>query len=110
VNNAGCGILEIKSKYSFSKHVIFSLLKGRTIIIHAQPSNEGYFEKNCRVHKQRAVRKMILALSLFVPGHWRKHPAVISWQTRTPRMTDLSHSKLIGLSKQITIPAAIEVT
>lgn len=56
-----------------------------------------------------SIIKFVIACSLFVSGHWRKKPAVVPWQTKPLRMSDLAHIKLIGLSKQAPIPRAVEV-
>jgi len=96
-NNHGKGIMEFRNRYSFAKHVVYSLLKGRTVIIYAQPQNE------------MAARKLVTALSIFVPGHWHKRPQIIPWQnTRPIKMADLAYNKLVGLSKQHSIPKSVE--
>lgn len=53
--------------------------------------------------------KIVTACSLFVPGHWRKKPSIIPWQTKALKMSDLASIKLIGLSKQYPITRAVEV-
>lgn len=34
VANAGKGLYELKSRFSFFKHIVFSLLKGRTVVVY----------------------------------------------------------------------------
>lgn len=117
-SNAGRGILELRNRYSFVKHIIFSLLKGRPVVIYAQPSNERYiyiyiyslnFLITYKYNYNSLVKKLIVALSLFVPGHWRKSPAVVPWSSKPIRMADLACLKLVGLSKQKPISSAVEV-
>lgn len=40
--NAGRGILNLRTKYHFAHHLIYTLLKGRPLIIYAAPNNEKY--------------------------------------------------------------------
>jgi len=83
---AGAGLYGIRSRYSFLSQLVYSLLIGRPVIVYAIPTN------------RKQLELLLRALSLFIPGCWRKE-AVCEWQTAPLRATDLSHYKLIGLSK-----------
>jgi len=96
LNMSGRGINDIKFRFTFTKHLLFSLLKGRPVVVYALPTSES------------VVRKIVTACSLFVPGHWFKHSSTVAWQTKPLKMSDLACSKLIGLSKQQMIPKAVE--
>lgn len=99
-NFHGHGISDFRHRYSHAKNIVFSLLKGRTVVITASPQNEI------------PVRRMIGTLSLFVPGHWGKHPNIVPWMTRPFKITDLPYIKLVGISKAekstSAVPKAIE--
>jgi len=55
------GIGKVVAKYAFVKHLVFSLLKGRPVVIYGQPSRE------------REIRDTVHALSLFVPGRCQQN-------------------------------------
>lgn len=95
-NLYGKGIIEFKTRYSYFKHIIYAILKGRPLIIYAHNTNESL------------VKKLVTSLAIFVSGHCRKQPSIIPWSTKPLKMSDLSSLKLIGYSKQKPIPKAIE--
>lgn len=51
------------------------------------------------------MRGIVSALSIFVPGIG----SVSAWRNKSPKISDLSLCKLIGLSKTCTISKAVEV-
>jgi hypothetical protein len=56
------------------------------------------------------TQELVSACSLFVPGSGRGANALIApWRTKPIHMSDLAYLKLIGLSKRVTIPKAVEV-
>lgn len=94
--NAGMGVTKLM-RYNFVRHLVYSLLKGRPVIVYGTPQNENL------------VRELVSACSLFVPGSGRGANALIaSWRTKPIHMSDLAYLKLIGLSKRVTIPKAVE--
>jgi len=90
---AGMGIVAFKKKYTFSRHLIFALLKGRPVIIHGHPDSE------------KEIRNLIQTLSLFVPGNKNK---ITPWRTKAVTLIDLAKIKLVGLTKQHPIPKNVE--
>eukprot|EP01119_Soliformovum_irregulare_P012620 TRINITY_DN3289_c0_g1_i3.p1 TRINITY_DN3289_c0_g1~~TRINITY_DN3289_c0_g1_i3.p1 ORF type:complete len:524 (+),score=82.46 TRINITY_DN3289_c0_g1_i3:901-2472(+) len=86
-------ILEFKMKYSFAKHLIYSLLKGRTVVIHASPVHES------------VVRRLVASLSIFIVGMrgtWEP------WRTTPVKLSELAHLRLIGLSKSKPLNVVVE--
>lgn len=96
--DSGAILLQLRSKISFLKHIIFSLLKGRPVIIHALPSNENI------------IRETIRSFCVFIPGIGKSTCAnrVTFWQTTNLKVADLGKAKIIGYSKQKQIPKVIE--
>eukprot|EP00039_Didymoeca_costata_P007557 m.101197 g.101197 ORF g.101197 m.101197 type:complete len:783 (-) comp13735_c0_seq1:1363-3711(-) len=93
----GYGLLSLRQRCSFIVQLVYALMRGRTVVIHAQPANE------------MKVRDLVTVLRLFVPGHSNREQ-VIAWRQSWPlRIPDLGHIKLIGLSKSIRhgIPKAL---
>ncbi|XP_065828955.1 guanine nucleotide exchange protein smcr8a-like [Oscarella lobularis] len=85
----GSGILHFRSRCAFAVHLFAALLSGRTVVI------IGSSEEN--------VRKVILMLWLFVPGHSSRQQ-VIAWQTTQLSLIDLTRVKLVGISKKCSNP------
>jgi hypothetical protein len=79
-------------RFSFSKHALFSLLKGRPLVVHG-----------C---SQDAVALMCDAFKL-VAVYCIGNEGCNSWLDRPLRMSDLSQLVLIGLSKAIKIPTNV---
>jgi hypothetical protein len=50
-------LLHLRNRFSFLRHVIFSLLKGRPVVIHAEARHRPW------------VEQVIASLTCFVPGH-----------------------------------------
>jgi len=96
VINAGIGLTKLL-RYNFAKHLVFSLLKGRPVIIFGTPQNEN------------AVKELVTTCTLFIPGSGRGVKDLVSyWRTKPIHMSDLAYLKLVGLSKRVTIPKAVE--
>ncbi|KAL6073495.1 Guanine nucleotide exchange protein smcr8 [Balamuthia mandrillaris] len=101
--HAGKGIMQL-AHFSFVKHLVFSLLKGRPVVITATPS------------KEKVVRELVQACALFVPGHWQQEASpIVHWREQPLRMSDLAQMKVIGLAKPVTalkqtsnIPKSVE--
>ncbi|XP_022100716.1 guanine nucleotide exchange protein SMCR8-like isoform X2 [Acanthaster planci] len=83
----GSGVRNFIGHYSFAIHLVYALLSGRTVIVVASPQYE------------KEVTAVIRTLWLFVPGHSSKHHLVVPWHTQPLCLSDLSHMKLIGLSR-----------
>ena len=78
----GRGILKFRNTYyAFAKEMVYSLLVGRMLVIHAMPENENF------------VREMINTLSIFVPGQW--------WET------DRDASALVGKKESSDVDGCI---
>eukprot|EP00040_Diaphanoeca_grandis_P031088 m.185242 g.185242 ORF g.185242 m.185242 type:complete len:815 (-) comp32223_c1_seq1:129-2573(-) len=85
----GHGIVDLKATCSYLVQIVYALLRGRPVVILAEPKNE------------KKVRKLITTLWLFVPGHTAQQK-VISWRESQPlTFVELRQIKLIGLSKKI---------
>jgi hypothetical protein len=69
--------------------VIFSLLTGRTVLIQGSANNKDN------------VKKIVHALSVFVPGQRRDKHQIIDW-FGTSRLTDseIGSIKLVGIDKE----------
>lgn len=79
-------------RFSFSKHALFSMLKGRPLVIHGS--------------SQEAVALICDAFKV-VAVHCMGNEGCNAWLDRPLRMSDLSQLVLIGLSKSIKIPANV---
>eukprot|EP01121_Diplochlamys_sp_Union-15-3_P001893 TRINITY_DN11636_c0_g1_i1.p1 TRINITY_DN11636_c0_g1~~TRINITY_DN11636_c0_g1_i1.p1 ORF type:complete len:370 (+),score=35.55 TRINITY_DN11636_c0_g1_i1:54-1163(+) len=92
----GYGILPFIRKYSFAKHLIYSLLKGRPVVVLGK-SKKGINSN---------VRDTVNTLSLFVCGAF----GAIQWIQNIKSLTisTFTDVKLVGMSKEIEIPSYIE--
>lgn len=72
-------------QYSFAQQAIFSLLSGRTLVVVGE--HEG------------KVKKLVNALSIFVPSHGRGADSVKQWVMLPLHVDDLQTWKLIGLQR-----------
>jgi hypothetical protein len=83
-------VLGLRNNCSFILPLVYALMKGRMLVIHASPANESQ------------VRMLVTVLKLFVPGHSTREQ-VIPWRQTTPLvLADIARIKLIGLSKKIS--------
>lgn len=106
----GKGLIDLRGKYVFLRHAIYSILRGRPVIIWGSLQNERYrFSIVCLVSHLvfSVVRNIVQALSIFVAGN---NPGVIPWRTKSLKMSDLASFKLAGLVKTCVVPKAVEVT
>lgn len=87
-NKPGRHVLEFFRHYkTLCNHIIFALLRGRTVVVLGDPSHETN------------IRALITTLWVFVPGHSTQQQ-VVAWRGARPlRLADLSRIRLIGLSK-----------
>ncbi|PRP83010.1 hypothetical protein PROFUN_09865 [Planoprotostelium fungivorum] len=104
---SGRGLLDLRNRYNslFLRTVMFSLLRGRTVIILGNNYNET------------AVGKLVTCLTSFIPGtssvteeeEKKKIAKVTSkWHTKSIKLSDLSTLKLIGMKRDITLPKVVE--
>ncbi|XP_006637191.2 guanine nucleotide exchange protein smcr8a [Lepisosteus oculatus] len=82
---AGQSALRFIRQYPFAQQAIFCLLSGRTLVVLG--ADEG------------TVRKLVNALSIFVPNLGKYAEAVKPWVTSPFQITDLQNWKLIGLHR-----------
>eukprot|EP01133_Synstelium_polycarpum_P012170 gene12170-14245_t len=87
----GAGLLKMLHKYFWLRHVVFSLLKGRTVVIVGSPD------------KQYAIISMVYSLSIFVVGCSRDpelRASFAPYKVDCPlTLADLSTLKLVGMPK-----------
>jgi hypothetical protein len=81
--NTGSGLLKLCVQLPFMKHIVYSMLKGRPVVVVGS--------------SKRKVRRLVRACSLFVPGNRTRS---IEWRATPLRMPDLARIRLIGLSRQ----------
>ncbi|XP_051877765.1 guanine nucleotide exchange protein smcr8a isoform X2 [Pristis pectinata] len=72
-------------QYSFAQQAIFSLLSGRTLVVVGEQEGK--------------VKKLVNALSIFVPNYGRDADSVKQWITFPLHIDDLQTWKLIGLQR-----------
>eukprot|EP01102_Stenamoeba_stenopodia_P008431 TRINITY_DN2423_c0_g1_i1.p1 TRINITY_DN2423_c0_g1~~TRINITY_DN2423_c0_g1_i1.p1 ORF type:complete len:791 (+),score=161.09 TRINITY_DN2423_c0_g1_i1:326-2698(+) len=89
-STTGEGLATLRKRYSFAKHVLFSLLTGRTLLILAQNSNRDQ------------VFELINTCSAFVPG--LMPGSIVHWVSDNLKLSDFSKIKLAGVSKSISKP------
>uniref|UniRef100_UPI0037E8AB0B guanine nucleotide exchange protein smcr8b n=1 Tax=Semicossyphus pulcher TaxID=241346 RepID=UPI0037E8AB0B len=82
---AGLRALRFLKQNSFSQHALFCLLSGRPLVVSGGDES--------------LVRKMVDALSLFLPAPGPERNAVMPWLTAPLQLTDLLTWKLIGLHR-----------
>lgn len=86
---AGHGALRFLNQNSFSQHAVFCLLSGRPLVVIG--GNE------------RTVRKMLDALSLFLPARGPDDRAVMLCLTTPLQLTDLLTWRLIGITRSVPV-------
>ncbi|CAL1534978.1 unnamed protein product [Lymnaea stagnalis] len=100
----GSCLLEVLSSYQHMKHIIFSLLSGRPVLVAGSAKYET------------EVIKLVRALAAFVPTARRKRHAVLEWTLKPLKIVDLTKLKLVGVcrpekrSLDSFIPCAIKKT
>ncbi|KAG2455493.1 guanine nucleotide exchange protein smcr8a [Polypterus senegalus] len=82
---AGQSALRFIRQYPFAQQAIYSLLSGRTLIVLG--ADEG------------TVRKLVNALSIFLPNLGKYGEIIKPWLTSPFQITDLQNWKLIGLHR-----------
>ncbi|XP_042770382.1 guanine nucleotide exchange protein SMCR8 isoform X2 [Panthera leo] len=87
---AGQNALKFIRQYPFAHPAIYSLLSGRTLVVLGED--------------EAIVRKLVTALSIFVPNHSRHAKPVKHWVSSPLHITDFQKWKLIGLQR-VTSPA-----
>lgn len=104
----GYTLLEMSRHLSFTRHIIFSLLKGRTIMIYAEERH------------RKAVEKTIENIRIFIPGNClNKNQRIIPWLNRlncshylknssSIGIEILSFCKLVGVDKSLSITQQVK--
>jgi hypothetical protein len=107
----GKGILRLFGDYNFLIHLIYSLMKGRPVIIYGNPEH------------QDQISDIVNTCAVFVPGRFwvieneknltntfptDKSFGILPWSSVGIKNTELSFFKLIGLSKKISIQKSIQ--
>lgn len=87
---AGQNALKFIRQYPFAHPAIYSLLSGRTLVVLGE--------------EEAVVRKLVSALSIFVPSHSRVGKPVKHWVSCPLHITDFQKWKLIGLQR-VSSPA-----
>ncbi|OCT61763.1 guanine nucleotide exchange protein SMCR8 [Xenopus laevis] len=82
---AGQNALMFIRQYPFSHPAIYSLLCGRTLIVLGE--------------EEAFVRRLVTALSIFVPNHGHVAKPVNTWMTSPLHIIDFQKWKLIGLQR-----------
>lgn len=82
---AGLGALRFLRQHSFSQHAVFCLLSGRPLVVIGGEEN--------------SVRKVVAALSLYLPAPGRYGDAVQPCLARPLQLTDLLIWRLIGIHR-----------
>lgn len=92
----GQRLLAFRSNFSFAKQVAFSLLKGRMVVIRADPRRERY------------VRHLVSILTCLVPGAGTAEHSVRRWYTKPLTLPHLARLRLVGVPKTVTVTKAVE--
>ncbi|XP_058139342.1 guanine nucleotide exchange protein SMCR8 [Dasypus novemcinctus] len=82
---AGQNALKFIRQYPFAHPAIYSLLSGRTLVVLGED--------------EAIVRKLVTALSIFVPNYSRYAKPVKHWVSSSLHITDFQKWKLIGLQR-----------
>lgn len=82
---AGQNALKFIRQYPFAHPAIYSLLSGRTLVVLGED--------------EATVRKLVTALSIFVPNYGRCAKPVKHWVSSPLHITDFQKWKLIGLQR-----------
>ncbi|KAM5151570.1 guanine nucleotide exchange protein SMCR8 [Mantella aurantiaca] len=85
---AGQNALMFIRQYPFSHPAIYSLLSGRTLVVLGE--------------EEAFVRKLVTALSLFVPNYGHVAKPVKPWATSPLHIMDFQKWKLIGLQRGVS--------
>uniref|UniRef100_K9J013 Putative smith-magenis syndrome chromosomal region candidate protein n=1 Tax=Desmodus rotundus TaxID=9430 RepID=K9J013_DESRO len=88
---AGQNALKFIRQYPFAHPAIYSLLSGRTLVVLGED--------------EAIVRKLVTALSIFVPNYSRYAKPVKHWVSSPLHITDFQKWKLIGLQR-VASPAS----
>ncbi|KFV18510.1 Smith-Magenis syndrome chromosomal region candidate 8, partial [Tauraco erythrolophus] len=91
---AGQNALRFIRQYPFAHPAIFSLLSGRTLVVLGE--------------EEAIVRKLVTALSIFVPSCSAGAKPVKHWVTSPLHVVDFQKWKLVGLQRTVS-PAGVNV-
>lgn len=88
------GLHEFIRGHSFSQALVYSLLRGRPVVVRARPE------------KRALVEQYVSLLSVFVAG---MEGCVVSWRDTPLRLADLARLRLVGVPRRSSIlPKAVE--
>ncbi|NXF16752.1 SMCR8 protein, partial [Rhodinocichla rosea] len=91
---AGQNALRFIRQYPFAHPAIYSLLSGRTLVVLGED--------------EAMVKRLVTALSIFVPGSGGYSKPVKHWVTSALHLVDFQKWKLIGLQRAVS-PAGVNV-
>lgn len=96
-NGAGCiglsKILHFPRKAPFARHIVFSLLKGRPVLVRGRKENRDQ------------VERYVNLLTAFVPGYTQD--AVNPWVDTPLKAAEMTKLRLVGVSTSVSVPYAI---
>ncbi|ROI62432.1 Guanine nucleotide exchange protein smcr8b [Anabarilius grahami] len=81
----GRAALQFLRQFPFAVHAVFSLLSGRTLVVLG--------------NEEAAVRRLVTALSVYVPHLSRYRDSIQPWTSTPLQLTDLLNWKLIGFNR-----------
>ncbi|XP_078316150.1 guanine nucleotide exchange protein SMCR8-like isoform X2 [Crassostrea virginica] len=83
----GFGILHVMTKYASIKHLIYSILIGRSVVVVGTSDLE------------EEVRNIVNALKIFLTSYHRNHKSFIAWAKCLPSLYKMTDIKLIGVCR-----------
>ncbi|XDV14571.1 hypothetical protein PO909_014804 [Leuciscus waleckii] len=81
----GRAALQFLRQFPFAVHAVYSLLSGRTLVVLGS--------------EEAAVRRLVTALSVYVPHPSRYRDSIQPWTSTPLQLTDLLNWKLIGFNR-----------
>ncbi|RXN30536.1 Smith-Magenis syndrome chromosomal region candidate gene 8-B protein-like [Labeo rohita] len=81
----GRAALQFLRQFPFAVHAVFSLMSGRTLVVLGS--------------EEAAVRRLVTALSVYVPHLSRYRDSIQPWTSTPLQLTDLLNWKLIGFNR-----------
>ena len=88
-----CKVLHFPEKAPFARHVVFSLLKGRPVLVRGRKEN------------REQIERYVNLLSAFVPGY--SQDAVNPWIDTPLKAAQMGKLRLVGVPTSVSVPYAI---
>lgn len=115
----GANLLDISKSCPHLKHAVFSLLKGRTLVVRGK-NIEYLILLLYHIMFHREVKKTVNALSIFVPGGYNSEYGVIPLRTsctlhpekpvKCPiHIQELTHLRLVGVESSDPLVVGVQV-